>query len=143
MKRLRAEDADITLPGYMSEDAAGMDLCAAIVDPVMLAPGARAKIPTGFALEIPKGYEGQVRPRSGLAAKHGVTLLNAPGTIDSDFRGEVHVLLVNHGAEPFTVRRNDRIAQLVIAPVTRARVVETETLDSTARGSGGFGSSGI
>lgn len=142
LKRLRAEDADVPAPRYMSDRAAGMDLCAAVSAPVTLPPGGRALVPTGFAIELPHGHEGQVRPRSGLAIKYGVTLLNSPGTVDEDFRGEMQVILVNHGAEPFVVERGARIAQLVVAPVCQARIVEVETLDSTTRGSGGFGSSG-
>lgn len=124
----------------MSDGAAGMDLAAAAT--VILAPGARALVPTGFAIEIPPGYEGQVRPRSGLAAKHGITVANAPGTIDSDFRGEVQVILVNLSRESFTIERKERIAQLVIAPVVRAQVEVADALSSTARGENGFGSSG-
>lgn len=142
VKRLRSEDADVPAPRYMSEAAAGMDLHAAVREPLTLSPGGRAMVPTGFAIELPDGYEGQVRPRSGLAAKHGITLLNSPGTVDSDFRGELQVILVNLGSEPFVIERKMRIAQLVVAPVARARLVEVETLDSTTRGSGGFGSSG-
>ena len=142
VKRVRAEDADIPAPRYMSEDAAGMDLHAAVREPLTLAPGARAKVPTGYAIALPRGYEGQVRPRSGLADKHGVTLLNSPGTVDSDFRGEMQVILVNLGSEPYVIERKARIAQLVVAPVSRVRLVEVETLDETVRGSGGFGSSG-
>lgn len=143
VKRLSPGDADVPLPRYMSAQAAGMDLHAAVADPVVIPAGGRAKIPTGLALAIPEGFEGQVRPRSGLADRHGVTVMNAPGTIDSDFRGHVQVLLVNLGAEPFTIRRNERIAQLVIAPVARVSVADVETLDATGRGSGGFGSSGV
>ncbi|GAB4362836.1 MAG: dUTP diphosphatase [Oricola sp.] len=134
----------IALPGYETGDAAGMDLRAAVPDdaPLTLRPGARALVPTGFIFEIPSGHEGQVRPRSGLAFRHGVTCLNTPGTIDADYRGEVQVLLVNHGAEPFEVTRGMRIAQLVIAPVTRAGVVEGRLATQTARGAGGFGSTG-
>ena len=142
VKRLRPEDADVPPPRYMSEQAAGMDLCACVREPVTLAPGGRMKIPTGYAIELPPGYEGQVRPRSGLADKHGITLLNSPGTVDSDFRGELHVIVVNLGSEPFVIERKMRIAQMVVAPVARARLMEVETLDSTVRGSGGFGSSG-
>ena len=142
VKRLRADDADIPAPRYMSDGAAGMDLHAAVREALTLTPGRRAKVPTGFAIELPRGHEGQVRPRSGLADKHGITLLNSPGTVDEDFRGELQVILVNLGSEPFVIERGMRIAQLVVAPVARARVVEVETLDSTARGSGGFGSSG-
>jgi dUTP pyrophosphatase len=136
--------ADLPLPAYQSALAAGFDLCAAVpVDaPVVIAPGRYAAVPSGIALALPPGTEGQVRPRSGLAARHGVTVLNAPGTIDADYRGEVLVLLVNHGAAPFTVTRGARIAQLVIAPVASARLVETDRLDGTSRGEGGFGSTG-
>jgi dUTP pyrophosphatase len=130
------------LPSYQSAGAAGADLRAHLADDLVIAPGARAVVPTGLRLEIPEGYEGQVRPRSGLAAKAGVTVLNAPGTIDSDYRGEVGVILVNLGAEAFRVRPGDRIAQLVIAPVVRAGFVRAEEVGGTARGSGGFGSTG-
>jgi dUTP pyrophosphatase len=121
-----------------------VDLRAAVPDapPVTLQPGARALIPTGFCIALPEGYEAQVRPRSGLALKHGVTCLNSPGTIDSDYRGEVGVILINHGEEPFVIRRGERIAQMVIAPVVQSAWLEVETLDDTARGAGGFGSTG-
>ena len=134
----------LALPAYETAGAAGMDLRAAVVDdtPVVLAPGARALVPTGLIFEIPDGFEGQVRPRSGLAFKHGVTCLNTPGTIDSDYRGEVKVLLVNLGDEPFTVTRGLRMAQLVIAPVTQARIEERTAAGETVRGAGGFGSTG-
>ncbi len=112
-------------------------------DPVKLQPGARALVPTGFALELPHGYEAQVRPRSGLALKHGITILNSPGTIDADYRGEVMVILINHGTEPFLVQRGDRIAQLVIAPVAQVEIVAVEALGETERGPGGFGSTGL
>jgi dUTP pyrophosphatase len=136
--------AGLPLPRYQSAHAAGIDLAAAVAAdaPVTLAPGARSLIPTGFAIALPEGFEAQVRPRSGLAAHHGVTVLNTPGTIDADYRGEIQVILVNLGAEPFTVMRGLRIAQLVIAPVSRASVIETDALDDTARGAGGFGSTG-
>lgn len=134
--------ADLPLPSYESDQAAGMDLRAAVSDPVTLSPGARALIPTGLAIALPAGFEAQVRPRSGLALKQGVTVLNAPGTIDADYRGEVGVILINHGDAAFTVSRGDRIAQMVIASVTQAKWAEVETLDETARGEGGFGSSG-
>lgn len=126
----------------MSERAAGLDLCAAIDEPITLAPGASAAIGTGLAMAIPPGYEGQVRPRSGLAKNHEVTVLNAPGTIDSDFRGHAMVLLINHGREPFVIKTGERIAQLVIAPVAQAELVEVDELDDTNRGAGGFGSTG-
>jgi len=134
----------IALPGYESMEAAGMDLRAAVPDtaPLTLDPGARALVPTGFIFEIPFGHEGQIRPRSGLAFKHGITCLNTPGTIDADYRGEVQVLLVNHGTEPFEIKRGMRIAQMVIAPVTQVSVAEGELASETARGDGGFGSTG-
>jgi dUTP pyrophosphatase len=136
--------ADLPLPSYQSAAAAGLDLLAAVAAdaPVVIAPGRWAAVPTGVALELPPGTEGQVRPRSGLAAQHGVTVLNAPGTIDADYRGEVKVLLVNLGPEPFAVTRGMRIAQLVIARVARARLIETAKLAVTTRGAGGFGSTG-
>jgi dUTP pyrophosphatase len=133
--------ADLPLPSYATEHAAGLDVVAA--EEVVLAPGARHAVATGFAVAIPHGYEIQVRPRSGLALKHGVTCLNTPGTIDSDYRGEVKVILANLGDAPFPIRRGDRIAQLVPAPVQRARFAEVASLDETARGAGGFGSTGI
>ena len=132
----------LPLPTYMSAGAAGADVVAAVVDDLVLVPGGRALVPAGFAVEVPQGYEVQVRPRSGLALKHGVTVLNAPGTIDSDYRGPVGVLLVNLGAEPFVVRRGDRIAQLVVAPVVQAAFGEARALAASARGDGGFGSTG-
>lgn len=132
---------DLPLPAYMTEGSAGADVVAALHDDLTLLPGARALVPTGFALAIPSGYEAQVRPRSGLALRAGVTLLNAPGTIDADYRDEVAVILTNFGTEPYVVRRGDRIAQLVVAPVSRAHFEATEKLDVTAR-PGGFGSTG-
>ena len=135
-------NADLPVPARMTEGSAGMDLRACIDAPRTLAPGARMQVPTGFRVAIPSGNEGQVRPRSGLAARHGVTLLNSPGTVDSDYRGEVQVVMVNLGAEPFTVRRGDRIAQLVVAPVAAAEAEEAAELPSTARGEGGFGHTG-
>lgn len=136
--------AGLALPAYESAGAAGMDLRAAVPEsePMSIAPGDRALVPTGLVLEIPAGFEGQVRPRSGLAFRHGVTCLNTPGTIDSDYRGEVKVLLVNLGTEEFVVTRGLRIAQLVIAPVAQAQIVEANIAGETARGSGGFGSTG-
>jgi dUTP pyrophosphatase len=130
----------LPLPRYASEDAVGLDVAAA--EELTLRPGQRHAVATGFAIEIPRGYEVQVRPRSGLAMKHGITCLNTPGTIDSDFRGEVKVILVNLGQEPFEIRRGERIAQLVPAPVLRADFVEASELSGTERGSGGFGSTG-
>jgi dUTP pyrophosphatase len=133
---------DLPLPSYMSEEAAGMDLRAAVDAPLVLAPLARALVPTGLKIGLPEGHEGQVRPRSGLALKHGITVLNAPGTIDRDFVGEVKVLLVNLGQEPFTIARGERVAQLIVAPVTRVQVREVSALAATARGEGGFGHTG-
>lgn len=141
IKRL-PHGADLPLPSYETAHAAGMDLPAAVESDVTLAPGARALIPTGFAIALPEGYEAQVRPRSGLAARNGVTVLNTPGTIDADYRGEVKVILINLGDQPFTVSRAMRIAQMVIAPVSRATLAEIDTLPETARGAGGFGSTG-
>lgn len=135
-----AHGQDLPLPAYETAGAAGMDLRAA--EAGVLKPGERCLMPTGLSIALPDGYEAQVRPRSGLAVKHGVTVLNAPGTIDCDYRGEVKVPLINHGDKPFEIARGDRIAQMVIAPVTRASWTEVETLDRTARGGGGFGSSG-
>jgi dUTP pyrophosphatase len=135
-------NADLPLPSYETEHAAGMDLPAAVTEELVLAPGARALVPTGLAIALPQGFEAQVRPRSGLAARHGITLLNTPGTIDADYRGEVKVILINLGDAPFTVTRGTRIAQMVIAPVTRAAIDEVAILPETARGAGGFGSTG-
>jgi dUTP pyrophosphatase len=134
---------DLPLPSYASQDAAGADLLAATDAEIVLAPGGRALVPTGISLALSPGFEAQVRPRSGLALKHGVTVLNAPGTIDADYRGEVSVVLINLGTEPFTIRRGMRIAQLVIAPVVQARWEECAELPHTARGIGGFGSTGL
>ncbi len=136
--------ADLPLPAYQSDLAAGLDLLAAVPAdaPVALAPGARALVPTGIALALRPDCEAQVRPRSGLASKHGVTVLNAPGTIDADYRGEVQVLLVNLGQDTVSVSRGMRIAQLIVAAVSRARLIETDTLDDTSRAGGGFGSTG-
>jgi dUTP diphosphatase len=134
----------LALPAYQSTHAAGLDLAAAVPAdaPIMLAPGRHALVPTGLTIALPPGYEAQVRPRSGLAAKHGVTVLNAPGTIDADYRGEIGVLLINHGDAPFAIRRGERIAQMVIAPVIQVELVPVESLSTTDRGSGGFGSTG-
>ena len=136
--------AGLPLPTYETAQAAGMDLRAAVPEdePLVLRPGDRFAVPTGLAFALPAGFEGQVRPRSGLAFKNGVTCLNTPGTIDADYRGEVKVILINHGPEVFTIRRGDRIAQLVIAPVVQAQWAEVDSLDETARGAGGFGSTG-
>jgi len=133
----------IDLPSYATPHSAGLDLRAAIDKPVVLKPMERALIPTGFIFEIPEGYEGQVRPRSGLAIKKGITVLNSPGTIDADYRGEVKVILVNLGQEEVVIERGERIAQLIIAPVSRVELVEAEEVSATARGDGGFGSTGV
>jgi dUTP pyrophosphatase len=135
---------DLPLPAYETAGAAGLDLRAALPDgPLRLEPGERLLVPTGLVLELPEGTEGQVRPRSGLALRHGVTLLNTPGTIDADYRGEVGVILINHGREAFTVTHGDRIAQLVVAAVLQAEIVEATELSDTTRGAGGFGSTGV
>jgi len=136
--------ADLPLPEYQSALAAGLDLLAAVPAdaPIELAPGARALVPTGIAIALPPGFEAQVRPRSGLAARHGITVLNTPGTVDADYRGELQVILVNLGAEPFVVSRGMRIAQLIVAPLQRIKLVEVDALDSTVRAQGGFGSTG-
>ena len=141
--RVKRKNEFVALPGYHSPGAAGMDIRAFINGDLIIPPLGRAKIPTGLFLEIEKGYEGQVRPRSGLAALQGVTVLNSPGTIDSDYRGELEVILINLGDKPFTVKNSDRIAQMVISPVIRAAVKEAETLSETERGTGGFGSTGM
>jgi len=133
---------DLPLPRYASAAAAGLDLVAAVAEPMILQPGERAAVPTGIALALPAGYEGQVRPRSGLALQHGITVLNSPGTIDADYRGEIRVILANLGGEPVTIARGERIAQLVVAPVTRIAWRPTERLPATSRGGGGFGSTG-
>lgn len=132
----------LPLPRYMTPGAAGMDLLAAVLDPVELAPGSWHLIPTGLAIQLPNGFEAQVRPRSGLAFRHGVTVLNAPGTIDEDYRGEVGVLLVNFGASPFVVQRGERIAQMILAPVVRGVWKNEDELDGSERGEGGFGHTG-
>lgn len=134
----------LPLPAYQTAEAAGLDLMAAVPDgePVTLAPGHYALVPTGLAIALPPGHEAQVRPRSGLAAKHGVTVLNSPGTIDADYRGEIKVILINHGAVPFVIKRGERIAQMVIAPMVQAALVPVATLSATDRGAGGFGSTG-
>jgi dUTP pyrophosphatase len=136
--------ADLPLPSYQSTLAAGLDLVAAVPSdaPVEIAPGSRALIPTGIAIALPPGNEGQIRPRSGLAIRHGITVLNAPGTIDADYRGELQVILVNHGSENFVVLRGMRIAQLIIAPIQHVKIVESKVLDTTTRATNGFGSTG-
>jgi len=141
IKRLpHAEGID--LPSYKSSDAAGMDIRAALDEPILLKPGERALIPTGLQFAIPRGYEIQVRPRSGLAIKHGITMLNSPGTIDADYRGEVKLIAINHGQHNFKIERGERLAQLIIAPVVQMPVVEVDKLNETERGDGGFGSTG-
>jgi len=142
VKRVRAAANPLPLPSYATAGAAGMDLLADIEEPMELLPGARALVPTGLVIEIPDGFEAQIRPRSGLALRHGITLPNAPGTIDSDYRGEVQVILANLGSEPFTIRRGDRIAQLVLAAIARAELREAVDVSATQRGSGGFGHTG-
>lgn len=143
IRRVRPQrDGDVPLPRYASDHASGMDLAAAVPEALVIPPGERALIPTGIAIGLPPGQEAQIRPRSGLAARHGITIPNAPGTIDFDYTGEILVILANLGAEPFTVERGMRVAQMVIAPVTRVEVVEVAELDETARGAGGFGSTG-
>ena len=148
MSRVRIEVArlphaeGVARPAYQTIGSAGMDLAAAVTEALEIAPGGRALVPTGFKIAIPAGHEAQIRPRSGLALNHGVTVLNAPGTVDSDYRGEVSVLLINLGDAPFTVNRGDRIAQMVIAAVARGDLAEVETLPPTARGAGGYGSTG-
>jgi len=137
-----ANSGDLPLPTKMTEHAAGFDVAAAVVAAVTLGPGEIRLIPCGFSMAVPHGYEAQMRPRSGLASKHGVTLINAPGTIDSDYRGEVHVPLVNHGKVPFVVERGMRIAQMLIVPVPMVEIVEVKELDDTVRGKGGFGHTG-
>jgi dUTP pyrophosphatase len=139
VRRLRA---GAELPRYMSTEAAGLDLFASVEKEVVIPPGERALVGSGVAIELPLGYEAQVRPRSGLAWKHGVTVLNSPGTVDSDYRGEVKVLLINHGHESFTVRAGERIAQLIVAPVTHVSLEESTTLGDTVRGDGGYGHTG-
>jgi len=135
--------SQVRLPRYMTEQAAGMDLYAALDAPVVLPPGERVKIPTGIAIALPAGYEAQVRPRSGLAAKHGVTLVNSPGTIDADYRGEISVIIINHGASDFIVNDGERIAQMIVAPVSRCCWNLVESLEGSERGSGGFGHTGV
>lgn len=134
---------DLPLPSYATPGSAGMDLRSASVEPVVISPGQRALVPTGLILEIAEGYEGQVRPRSGLALKHGISLVNSPGTIDSDYRGEVKVIMINLGDDHFMVNYGDRIAQLVVAPVIQAEIVEVVRVDDSDRGAGGFGSTGV
>lgn len=140
--RLR-ENRDLPLPEYESEGASGMDIRAAVNEPVVLKPGEIALIPSGLSVAVPPGYEAQMRPRSGLAFHHGVGMVNAPGTIDSDYRGEIGIIMINWGKEPFTIRRGDRIAQMIISRVYRAELAEVDVLDTTSRGQGGFGHTGV
>ena len=135
--------ADIPLPSYESETASGMDLPAAILEDLILNPGRHLLVPTGLSISLPNGFEAQIRPRSGLAMRHGITVLNTPGTIDSDYRGEIQVILINHGRSPFAISRGMRIAQMVISPVTRVKIEEVSSLNVTRRGRGGFGSTGL
>lgn len=141
LKRL-AHGADLPLPAYATIDAAGLDLLAAVAEPVTLKPGERKLIPTGLSIAVPPGFEAQVRPRSGLALKHGISVLNAPGTVDADYRGEVGVILINHGDQPFVINRGERIAQMVVAAYSRVEWIEAAELPQTQRGAGGFGSTG-
>lgn len=143
ISRVDGATADLPLPTYATSGSAGMDVCAAVDQDLKIAPGETVLVPTGFRIELPPGHEAQVRPRSGLAAKHGVGILNSPGTIDSDYRGEVKVILTNFGREPFTIRRGDRIAQMVVARYERVQWQEVAALDDTARGEGGFGHTGV
>ncbi len=141
VKRLRGGSGN-PLPGYMTSHSAGMDLYAELAEELVLEPGMRALVPTGIAIALPEGYEAQIRPRSGLALKHGITLVNAPGTIDPDYRGEIGVIVINHGREPFVIRNGERIAQMVIAPFVRLPLEEVDDLEETERGDGGFGHTG-
>ena len=142
VKKLSDNDVDVPLPRYMTENSAGMDIFAAVDDEETLLPGERKLIPTGIAIALPSGYEAQIRPRSGMAMEAGVTLLNSPGTIDSDYRGEVKILIINHGSEPFVVKKGDRIAQMVVNKIYRASWNITDSLEATPRGNGGFGHTG-
>jgi len=140
--RVGSGNGDLPLPAYMSEHSSGCDLFAAVDQTTVIQPGQRTLIPTGIAVAVPPGYEAQIRPRSGLALKHGVTLVNTPGTIDADYRGEIGLIVINHGDEPFTIQRGERLAQMVIAPVLRAVIEEVPVLDATTRNDGGFGHTG-
>jgi len=141
--RRMENNPDLPLPEYETKSAAGLDLPAAVSQDLTLDPGGHALIPTGLSVALPAGFEAQIRPRSGLAAKNGITVLNSPGTIDADYRGEINVILINLGQEPFTISRGMRVAQMIIAPVTQIDILEVEKLDETARGTGGFGSTGL
>jgi dUTP pyrophosphatase len=142
IKRL-GETTDLPLPSYESEGSSGMDIRASVKEPLLLNPGEIRLIPTGLAVSVPHGYEAQIRPRSGLALKHGIGMVNSPGTIDSDYRGEIGIIVINWGHRPFTIRRGDRIAQMIISKVYKAHIMEVEVLDTTGRGEGGFGHSGV
>ena len=142
LKLRRVGAIQVPLPAYQTPGSAGLDLCAALPEAVQLAPGERRLVPTGLIFEIPEGHEGQVRPRSGLALKHGISIVNSPGTIDSDYRGEVGIVLINHGAEPYVIEPLSRIAQIVLTRVEQMQIEEAETLTETARGTGGYGSTG-
>lgn len=142
IKRVQ-DNKDLPLPAYKSEGSSGMDITACVKQPVLLKPGEIRLIPSGLAVSVPPGYEAQVRPRSGLSLHHGIGLVNSPGTIDSDYRGEIGIILINWGTEPFTIKKGDRIAQMIISKVYRADFVEVEDLDATSRGQGGFGHTGI
>ncbi|MBN2469044.1 MAG: dUTP diphosphatase [Deltaproteobacteria bacterium] len=140
--RINPHESDLSLPQYMTEYAAGLDLCAAVAEDIILNPGERRLVVTGIAVAVPEGYEAQIRPRSGLALSHGITLLNTPGTIDADYRGEIGLIVINHGEKPYLIRRGDRLAQMVICKIYRARLEEADCLDITTRDSGGFGHTG-
>jgi len=142
ISRVDPSQSDLPLPAYATEHSAGMDVRAAVDEAVVLRPGASVLVPTGFSIALPDGYEAQIRPRSGLALRHGIGILNSPGTIDADYRGEVRIILTNFGTEDFRIQRGERIAQMVIAPYTRARWQEVDALDETERGAGGFGHTG-
>ena len=142
IKRISNEFSDVPLPAYATEGSAGMDIRAAVKDELIIEPGKVSLVPTNLSVEIPKGYEIQVRPRSGLAANHSIGILNSPGTIDSDYRGEIKIILINFGDQPFTIHKGDRIAQLIVSKVYSAKIVETENLNSSRRGEGGFGHTG-
>jgi len=142
VQQVQRGDGPLPLPAYQTDGAAGMDLMADNVTPIVLRPGERTRVPTGLRVEIPRGFEGQIRPRSGLAARYGVTLLNAPGTIDADYRGEIEIVLVNLGTEEYVVRRGDRVGQMIVAPVARVTWQEVDRLSPSRRGAGGFGHTG-
>lgn len=142
IKRVRS-NPDLALPAYQTPGSAGMDLCADVKEEIVLQPGERTLVPTGLSIELPLGYEAQIRPRSGLALKHGISMVNTPGTIDSDYRGEIGVILINHGRDAFAIKRGERIAQMVIATVVQAEIIAVDELELSSRGAGGFGSTGV